>query len=92
MTREWTADEVRALGVTTELVTAGSVIGLGRSASYELARRGEFPVPVLKVGHRYRVVTAHLRELLGVSPEPTETSAGAPLRTRAGLPRLVSGL
>jgi predicted DNA-binding transcriptional regulator AlpA len=65
--KAWTADEVRALGVTTELVTAGATLGLGRSASYELARRGEFPVPVLRIGRRYRVVTQHLLEFLGLA-------------------------
>lgn len=66
MTRKWSAEEVLALPVTTELVTAGSVLGMGRSASYEQARAGTFPVPVLRVGSRYRVVTAHLIELLGI--------------------------
>lgn len=46
--------------------TAAAVLGIGRTTAYELARRGEFPVPVLKVGSRYRVVTANLRELLGL--------------------------
>jgi excisionase family DNA binding protein len=44
--------------------TAAEMLGIGRSTAYELTRRGEFPVPVLRVGHRLRVVTAHLRELL----------------------------
>ena len=56
------------LPVVVDLVTAGSVLGMGRTVAYEAARRGEFPVPVMRVGHRYRVATAHLRELLGVSP------------------------
>ena len=43
---------------------AARVLGIGRTTAYELTRRGEFPVPVLKVGSRYRVVTGHLRELL----------------------------
>ena len=30
--------------------TAAAVLGIGRSTAYELTRRGEFPVPVLKVG------------------------------------------
>lgn len=69
LTRRWTADEVGALPVVVDLVTAASVLGMGRTAAYEAVRRGEFPVPVLHVGHRYRVVTAHLRELLGVRPQ-----------------------
>ena len=76
----WTADEVRALGVTIDLVTAGSVLSLGRTASYELARRGQFPVPVLRIGRRYRVVTAHLLQLLNLTPDaPGSRDAIAPV-------------
>ena len=71
MTRAWTADDVRELPVVVDLVTAGSVLGMSRGASYEAQRRGDFPVPVLRVDHRFRVVTAHLRELLGVEPART---------------------
>lgn len=63
----WTPEAVAALPVTVDLMTAASVIGIGRSGAYDLAGRGEFPVPVLKVGTRYRVVTAHLRDLLGLT-------------------------
>ena len=67
--RSWSAEQVAALPVVVDLVTAGQVLGLGRASAYEAARRGEFPVPVMRVGRRYRVVTAHLRNLLGVHPE-----------------------
>jgi hypothetical protein len=40
--------------------------GLGRSAGYELAARGAFPCKVLRVGRKYRVVTADLRQKLGL--------------------------
>jgi hypothetical protein len=60
----WTPDAVRDLGVVTDLVTAGSVLGLGRTKSFGLARNGEFPVPVLRCGSTYRVPTAPLRRLL----------------------------
>jgi hypothetical protein len=66
MTRAWTAKAVRELPVTVDLITAGAVLGMGRTAAYESHRRGDFPVPVLRVGHRYRVVTAHLQDLLGL--------------------------
>lgn len=65
--KTWTPREVAELPVVVDLVTAGSVLNIGRSASYELARRGEFPVAVLRVGHRYRVMTGHLRALLGIT-------------------------
>lgn len=84
MTREWSQQEVLKLPVVVDLVTAGSVLGMGRSASYEQARAGTFPVPVLRVGCRYRVVTAHIVDLLGLgSPAIREkgyASAGASAR------------
>lgn len=61
------AAEIATWPVTVDVPTAGAAFGLGRAQSYELARRDEFPVPVLKLGHRYRVVTAHVRELLGIT-------------------------
>lgn len=68
--RAWTPADVAALPVVVDLVTAASVVGIQRSSAYELARRGELPFPVLRVGHRYRVVTAHLRQLLGIADGP----------------------
>jgi hypothetical protein len=61
--RRWTVEAVRALGLTTDLPTAGQILGMSRSHAYELARRGEFPVPVLRIGSRLRVATTHLLEL-----------------------------
>jgi hypothetical protein len=64
--RTWTLEEVRALGVRTDLVTAASVLGIGRTSAHELARAGTFPVPVLRLGRRYVVPVAPLLRLLGV--------------------------
>lgn len=65
--RHWTAQDVADLPVVVDVVTAADVLGIGRTAAYEAARRGDFPVPVLRVGNRYRVATAHLRDLLGLN-------------------------
>lgn len=62
--RVWTAEEFHALGVRTDLVTAASVLGIGRTKAHELARAGQFPVPVLKLGSRYAVPTAPLAAFL----------------------------
>jgi hypothetical protein len=67
--RSWSVKKVRALGMTTDVVTAGSVLGLGRTVSYQRAREGRFPVPVRKVGDRYLVVVADLLQALGVDPD-----------------------
>lgn len=65
-TRAWTVEQVRALGVTTDVVTAGAVLGVGRTTAYRLAREGQFPVPVRKVGGRYLVAVAHLLHAVGI--------------------------
>lgn len=71
-----TIDEVRAFPVTVDLPTAGRCFGLGRDASYDLARQGTFPCPVLRPGRRLVVTRAALLQALG---EPTEgTNGGAP--------------
>lgn len=46
--------------------TAARPFNLGRTIAFRLARRGEFPVEVLKVGGRYQVRTADLRRQLGL--------------------------
>lgn len=68
--RAITADELRREGTTTDIITAGRAIGIGRTAAHSLARRGEFPVPVIRAGGTYRVPVAPLLSLLGLSPEP----------------------
>lgn len=61
---------------------AGQLLGLGRSATYEAARRGE--IPTLRFGRAVRVPTAALHQLLGL-PLPARGEApvctGAPLTT-----------
>jgi hypothetical protein len=59
--------ELQNLPAAVDLVTAGRAVGIGRTKSYELARAGEFPVPVLRLGNSYRVTRADLLRLLGES-------------------------
>jgi hypothetical protein len=65
----WTEEEIRQLGATTDLVTAGQILGIGRTKSYSLARRNAFPVPVLRTGHRYTVPVRHILTLLGIGKD-----------------------
>lgn len=67
-----TRDELLALPAVTDLTTAARALDIGRTRAFELARRGEFPVPVLRVGVTYRVPTAPLLELLGLNPHHGE--------------------
>ncbi|MEV0484025.1 hypothetical protein AB0I69_25875 [Streptomyces sp. NPDC050508] len=60
-------DELLALPVSVDLDTGNRALGLGRSKGYELAKRGEYPCKVLRLGNAYRVVTADLLDLLGLA-------------------------
>lgn len=62
-----TPDQVLALPATTDIRTAGRAFGIGPDTSYEMARRGTFPVQVLKVGRQYRVTRASLIAALGLT-------------------------
>lgn len=64
----WTTEDVLALPVTVDLLTAGEVLGMQRTATYRTARSGRFPVPLIRVGSRYRVASADLRRALGLAP------------------------
>jgi len=66
MTRVLTLAELSALPAVTDLVTAGRALGLGRTKAYELARKGDFPCPVIRAGRTYLVPTAGLLALLGL--------------------------
>jgi helix-turn-helix protein len=65
--RGMTPAEISTLPAVVDLVTAGRVLGLGRTKAYELARAGEFPCRVLRVGKSYLVPTAGLLALLGLN-------------------------
>jgi hypothetical protein len=64
--RVWTAEEVRGLGVMTDLETAASVLNIGRTKAYELAEEGQFPLKVQRVGRRYLVPVSGLLRVLGL--------------------------
>ncbi|WP_083473888.1 helix-turn-helix domain-containing protein [Frankia sp. R43] len=72
--KTWTEEEIDQLGARTNLVTAGEILGIGRTKAYELAARNEFPVPVLRIGRRYIVPTHAIRKLLHVTVAPPDTT------------------
>lgn len=57
---------------TVSLAEAAKVLGVHRSTAWELYKRGEFPVPVLQIGHRLRVTKHHLRSFLLGANHPDE--------------------
>jgi len=54
---------------TVSLVAAGRAIGIGRSATYRLVQRGDFPLPVIHAGSKLRVPTAALRRILALDDQ-----------------------
>lgn len=61
-------DELLALPVSVDLVTAGRAFGLGRTKAFDLARANEFPCRVLRVGLKFRVPRSAIFEALGIDP------------------------
>lgn len=77
MTTGMSREELAALPPTIDIATAARAIGCGRALAYELARRGEFPCRVLRLGRRYVVPTADLMRALGISDAaPADEIAG----------------
>jgi len=68
--RGFTSDELLALPAVIDLETANRALMIGRSTGYGLAKQGQYPVRVLRLGNAYRVVTADLLKLLGVERQP----------------------
>lgn len=53
-------DEIRAWPASVDIAQACLPFGISRSQGYRLAAEGAFPAKVLKVGGRYRVITASI--------------------------------
>jgi hypothetical protein len=74
MTITWSEEAVRALGVRTDVETAGSILGLSRTQSYEAVRTGRFPVPAFRIGRRIVVPVAPILRVLGLEVQPSGAS------------------
>lgn len=59
--------DLDTLPTVVSIMTAARALGLSRTYAYELAKRGDFPCRIIRVGTTYRVPTAELRKLLGVA-------------------------
>ncbi len=49
-----------------DLPTAARLLGVGRTAAYQLVREDQWPTPIIRVGRLIRVPTAPLLALLGI--------------------------
>jgi hypothetical protein len=61
--------EIRHWPATVDIPMANTALGLSRAHGYALAQRGEYPARILKLGGRYRVVTASIIRLLSENSE-----------------------
>lgn len=81
MPHDMTLDELLALPVSVDIETAGRAFGIGYTKAKDLARRGEFPCRVLKVGPKYRVPRSAILEALGI--DPSHMAPGSASRRRS---------
>jgi excisionase family DNA binding protein len=58
-------NQLHNLPPVLDLLTAASLLGVGRTTAYELVRTGQWPTPVVRLGRIIRIPTAPLMELLG---------------------------
>lgn len=80
----WTVERVQALGVTTTLTTAASILGISRSQAYRLAATDTFPAPLIRAGTRIIVPVAGLLQLLMLDhPDPSPAAGGRGLEPSA---------
>lgn len=75
--RALTQAELLDLPVTVDLPTAGRAFGLSRDGTYDLFKRGKFPVRTVPVGRGQRVPRAELFRVLGLDPSSGQQE-GAP--------------
>jgi predicted DNA-binding transcriptional regulator AlpA len=66
-TLQLTDEQVRSLPAVVDVPTAAALLGVGRTAAYELIRTNRWPTPVLHLGKLIRIPTAPLLELVGVT-------------------------
>ena len=56
--------QAQELPAVVDVITAAAVLGIGRTAAYELIRTDAWPTPVLRLGKLIRIPTAALLELV----------------------------
>ena len=67
----------RVVPATIGLAEAALILGIHKSTAWAMHQNGTFPVPVLKVGSRLRIVKAHLQQFLETGEPVTFASATA---------------
>ncbi len=61
---------------TLNIEDVATVLGINRSTAYELARRDELPVPVIRLGRRMVVSRRAVEELLNAALDKDQSLSG----------------
>lgn len=69
-------DQLLALPAALDVETAAKVLDVGLTTARELVRNGRWPSPVLRVGRQYRIPTAPLLAVLGITTDSEPDAAG----------------
>ena len=67
---------LRSAGPVLSVPLYARIHGISKSHAYDLIRRGELGVPVIRLGHRVVIPTAEVRKALGIQvPESGDVPA-----------------
>ncbi|MGY1865278.1 hypothetical protein [Nocardia gipuzkoensis] len=58
-------EELRALPVMVSFENAYKALGISRAPAYKAAQTGEFPIPLRRVGNRYKAAKGDILRYLG---------------------------
>lgn len=70
-----TLSQIRRWGPTCDVSQAAEALGVSRASAYSAISTGQFPVAVIRVNRRMRVLTADLIRVLEGSSAPHRASA-----------------
>jgi hypothetical protein len=73
-------EELRTLPATTDLPTLGRAFGISEPVARERHRRGDFEamgIRIVRLGAKWRVITADVLQVLNVIPEAAAPSPAA---------------
>lgn len=62
-----TREELYALPAVVDVPTAARALGIGRTTAYKLAKNDQFPARIERAGTQYRVITADLLRVVGLT-------------------------
>jgi len=61
-----TVERAQSLPPVVDVPTAAAILGIGRTAAYELIRTGAWPTPILRLGRLIRIPRGPLLDLVEV--------------------------